>query len=174
MQIKILRNFILLQVFTVYMDSSLQFVIKPFFIPLFTVALFDAKYNIFFPMTSETPLLRKVARNVSIKPSEVWEIAFPKEKNFSCTSCVPRSKKVMYISSFSALDKSVDPWHKKETIWQQATSCDFLFLISFAILIKTLRSDLSLFYDSINFIPSSCSASIRSGNFLKAWLDLIK
>ena len=71
MQIKILRNFILLQVFTVYMDSSLQFVIKPFFIPLFTVALFDAKHNIFFPMTSETPLLRKVARNVSIKRYEV-------------------------------------------------------------------------------------------------------
>ena len=47
--------------------------------------LSDAKYNTFFPITSETPLLWKVSRNVSIKPSEVWEIAFLGEK----TSIVP-------------------------------------------------------------------------------------
>ena len=90
-------------------------VINPFFKPLFTVVPSDAKYNIFFPMTSETPLLWKVSRYVSIKPSEVWEIAFLREKNFNCTSCMSGSEKIMYISSFSVVDKSVDPSHKKES-----------------------------------------------------------
>ena len=56
-----------------YMFSKIlvHFCNQPIFRPLFTVAPSDAKYDSFFPITSETPLLQKVSRNIYIKTSEV-------------------------------------------------------------------------------------------------------